>query len=52
MVVFSLSSAGWRNMPSDGVPYPIFAFAALVPWSYFAGALSQASNSLVGQRAT
>jgi lipopolysaccharide transport system permease protein len=36
------------KMPSDGVPYPIFAFAALVPWTFFANALTQASNSLVG----
>jgi lipopolysaccharide transport system permease protein len=35
-------------MPSDGIPYPIFAFAALVPWTFFAHGLNQASNSLVG----
>jgi lipopolysaccharide transport system permease protein len=34
-------------MPSDGIPYPIFAFAALVPWTFFANGLSQASQSLV-----
>jgi lipopolysaccharide transport system permease protein len=34
-------------MPSDGIPYPIFAYAALVPWTFFANGLSQASESLV-----
>ena len=47
MVVFSLFFGKLAKMPSDGIPYPIFAFAALVPWSYFAGALAQSSNSLV-----
>jgi len=47
MVVFSLFFGKLAKMPSDGIPYPIFAFAALVPWSYFAGALSQSANSLV-----
>jgi len=35
-------------MPSDGVPYPIFVYAGLLPWTYFANALSASSNSLVG----
>jgi lipopolysaccharide transport system permease protein len=35
-------------VPSDGLPYPIFAYAALVPWTFFANGLNQASNSLVG----
>ncbi len=48
MVVFSLFFGKLAKMPSDGVPYPIFAFAALVPWTFFANGLSQASNSLVG----
>jgi lipopolysaccharide transport system permease protein len=34
-------------VPSDGIPYPIFSFAALVPWTFFANGLSQSSNSLV-----
>ena len=38
------------RLPSDGLPYPVFALAALVPWIYFANALTQASNSLVDQR--
>src|SRR5437773_8878091 len=48
MVVFSLFFGHLAKMPSDGLPYPIFTFAALVPWSFFANGLSQSSNSLVG----
>ncbi|MEM1177065.1 MAG: ABC transporter permease [Acidobacteriota bacterium] len=48
MVVFSLFFGGLAKIPSDGLPYPIFSFAALVPWTFFANALSQSSNSLVG----
>lgn len=47
MVVFSLFFGKLAKMPSEGIPYPIFAYAALVPWTFFANALSQASNSLV-----
>ena len=48
MVVFSLFFGHLARMPSDGLPYPIFTFAALVPWTFFANGLSQSSNSLVG----
>jgi lipopolysaccharide transport system permease protein len=48
MVVFSLFFGRLAKVPSDGVPYPIFSFAALVPWTFFANGLSQSSNSLVG----
>lgn len=48
MVVFSLFFGKLAKMPSDGIPYPLFSFAALVPWAFFANGLSQASNSLVG----
>jgi lipopolysaccharide transport system permease protein len=48
MVVFSVFFGRLAKMPSDGLPYPIFAFAALVPWTFFSHGLSQASNSLVG----
>lgn len=48
MVVFSLFFGRLGKMPSDGIPYPIFSFAALVPWTFFASGLSQSSNSLVG----
>jgi lipopolysaccharide transport system permease protein len=48
MVVFSLFFGRLARMPSDGIPYPIFSYAALVPWTFFANGLNQASNSLVG----
>ena len=48
MVVFSLFFGRLAGIPSDGVPYPIFSFAALVPWTFFANGLNQSSNSLVG----
>jgi lipopolysaccharide transport system permease protein len=51
MVVFSLFFGRLAKIPSDGIPYPIFAFAALVPWTFFANGLSQSSNSLVGSGA-
>lgn len=47
MLVFSLFFGRLAGIPSDDIPYPIFAFAALVPWTFFANSLSQASNSLV-----
>jgi lipopolysaccharide transport system permease protein len=48
MVVFSLFFGKLGKMASDGIPYPIFSFAALVPWTFFANGLTQASTSLVG----
>ncbi len=48
MVVFSVFFGKLAAVPSDGVPYPIFSFAALVPWTFFASGLTNASNSLVG----
>lgn len=50
MVIFSIFFGRLAGIPSDGVPYPIFAFAALVPWTYFAHALSGASVSVVEHR--
>jgi lipopolysaccharide transport system permease protein len=47
MVVFSLFFGQLAKIPSDGVPYPIFSYAALVPWTFFASGLSHASDSLV-----
>jgi lipopolysaccharide transport system permease protein len=47
MVVFSLFFGKLAKMPSDGIPYPIFSYAALVPWTFFVNGLSHASNSLV-----
>lgn len=48
MAVFSLFFGRLAKVPSDGLPYPLFAFAALVPWTFFSATLTQASNSLVG----
>jgi lipopolysaccharide transport system permease protein len=47
MIVFSLFFGRLAKIPSDGIPYPIFSYAALVPWTFFANGVSQASNSLV-----
>ncbi len=48
MVVFSIFFGKLGKLSSDGIPYPIFAFAALVPWTLFSNGLTQATNSLVG----
>ena len=48
MVVFTLFFGRLAKMPSDGIPYPIFVYAGVLPWSYFANALSTSGNSLVG----
>ena len=48
MVVFSIFFGKLAKVPSDGIPYPIFAYAALVPWMFFANGLNQSSDSLVG----
>jgi lipopolysaccharide transport system permease protein len=47
MVIFSIFFGKLGRIPSDGVPYPLFAYAALVPWTFFAHGLNQSSNSLV-----
>jgi lipopolysaccharide transport system permease protein len=47
MVVFSVFFGKLAKIPSDGIPYPIFAYTALVPWTFFANGLNQSSNSLV-----
>jgi lipopolysaccharide transport system permease protein len=47
MAVFALFFGRLAKVPSDGVPYPLFAFTALVPWMFFSNGLTQASNSLV-----
>jgi lipopolysaccharide transport system permease protein len=46
MLVFAFIFGRLAHMPSNGVPYPIFSYCALVPWTYFAGVLTLASNSL------
>jgi lipopolysaccharide transport system permease protein len=47
MVIFSLFFGRLADVPSDDLPYPVFSYAGLVPWTFFANALAQASNSLV-----
>ena len=47
MLVFSVVFGRLAKMPSDGVPYPLFTYSALVPWLFFANGLTQGSNSLV-----
>lgn len=47
MLVFSLFFGRLAKIPSDGIPYPIFSYAALVPWTFFAHGVSQSANSLV-----
>jgi lipopolysaccharide transport system permease protein len=47
MVVFSVFFGALAKVPSDGVPYPVFAFCALVPWTFFAAGVNQSANSLV-----
>ncbi len=50
MIVFSIIFGRFARVPSDGVPYPVFSLAALVPWAYFSSALSGSSNSLAISR--
>jgi lipopolysaccharide transport system permease protein len=50
MVVFSIFFGRLAGIPSDGVPYPVFAFAALVPWQLFAFSLTESSNSVVANQ--
>lgn len=47
MVLFSLFFGRLAKMPSDGVPYPLFVFTALVPWMFFSNGITQSSGSLV-----
>jgi lipopolysaccharide transport system permease protein len=48
MVVFTLFFGRLAKVPSDGIPYPIFVYAGILPWTYFANALFASGNSLVG----
>ncbi len=47
MVIFTVIFGQLAKIPSDGIPYPIFSFCALLPWNYFAGAFGRSSGSLV-----
>jgi lipopolysaccharide transport system permease protein len=48
MIVFSIFFGRLAKMPSDGIPYPLFAYVGLVPWTFFAQGLSQSADSLIG----
>ena len=48
MVIFTIIFGKLAKIPSDGLPYPVFSFCALLPWNYFAGSMDRAGNSLVG----
>src|SRR5262245_4210098 len=48
MVVFSIFFGRMVAMPSAGAPYPLFVFAGLLPWTFFANAISTAAGSVVG----
>ena len=50
MLVFSLFFGRLARMPSDGLPYPVFALAGLVPWMFFSFGLNEAANSVVASR--
>ena len=50
VVVFSIFFGRLGKIPSDGIPYPIFSFTGLVPWTLFVYGLAQSSNSLVGSQ--
>ena len=50
MVVFSIVFGRLANIPSDGVPYPIFSYAALIPWTYFSSAMTDSTGSLITNR--
>ena len=48
MVIFTMVFGKFANMPSNGLPYPVFSLAAILPWTYFARALNQSITSVVG----
>jgi lipopolysaccharide transport system permease protein len=51
MLVLSVFLGRFARMPSSGIPYPLFAYAGLVMWTFFTGGLSQATQSIVEQQA-
>jgi lipopolysaccharide transport system permease protein len=48
MVIFTVIFGHFVKIPADGLPYPIFAYAALIPWTYFARTVERSGNSIVG----
>jgi lipopolysaccharide transport system permease protein len=49
-LIFSIFFGRFAKIPSDGIPYPVFAYVGMVPWQYFANALTESSNSLVASQ--
>ena len=49
VVIFTVIFGKFAKMPSDGLPYPIFAYAAIIPWTYFARSVERGGNSLVSE---
>jgi lipopolysaccharide transport system permease protein len=48
MIVFTVVFGRLAKMPSEGLPYPVFVYVAMLPWQFFSSALAEASNSLIG----
>ena len=48
MIVFTVVFGKFAKLPSEGIPYPVYTYCALLPWNYFARSLTESSNSLVG----
>ncbi|MEW6734869.1 MAG: ABC transporter permease [Acidobacteriota bacterium] len=48
MIIFTLFFGKLARIPSDNIPYPIFAYAGLLPWTFFANAVTNSGNSLIG----
>src|SRR5262245_44212575 len=49
MLIFTVIFSKFAGIPSDGLPYPVFAYAALLPWTYFAQAFGRSGTCLVGE---
>ena len=47
MIVFSVIFGGLAKIPSDGIPYPVFSYVALVPWTYFSASMNKSTMSLI-----
>ena len=48
MIIFTILFGNLAKIPSNGIPYPLFSYAALLPWTFFANAITNSGNSLVG----
>ncbi len=48
MLIFTVIFGSFAKIPSDGLPYPVFSFTALLPWNLFSGALTRSTDSVVG----